>query len=59
MIGRVDAPLGDLTVAGTALSFLPGWNDVAATPADAFPPAYAGPVVLMGDLNMGPTTPAG
>ena len=26
MIGRLDTPLGPLTVANTHLSFVPGWN---------------------------------
>jgi len=55
VVGRFDTPLGELTVANTHLSFVPGWNrsqlhrlirDVRALP---------GPRILTGDLNMSPT----
>jgi endonuclease/exonuclease/phosphatase family metal-dependent hydrolase len=50
----VATPHGDVTVAATHLSFVPGWNAVqlrwlmrkVGRPAD--------PLVLLGDLNMGP-----
>jgi endonuclease/exonuclease/phosphatase family metal-dependent hydrolase len=57
MIGRLDTPLGPLTVANTHLSFVPGWNRVQMRwlirDLDGFP----GPRILMGDLNTTPPTP--
>jgi endonuclease/exonuclease/phosphatase family metal-dependent hydrolase len=52
---RVDSPLGELTVATTHLSFLPGWNIVQLRRLMA---ALRGiqRLVLAGDLNMGPAT---
>ncbi len=57
LVGELDTPAGPLVVAGTHLSFVPGWNrrqlrrlrrDLATLP---------GPVVIMGDLNMEPPLP--
>ncbi|ADU00341.1 MULTISPECIES: endonuclease/exonuclease/phosphatase family protein [Mycolicibacterium] len=57
VIGRFDTPLGELTVANTHLSFVPGWNryqlhhlmrDVRGLPS---------PWIVTGDLNM-PAKPA-
>lgn len=54
LVATVDSPLGEVTAAATHLSFIPWWNAwqlhrVARATADA-----RGPVLLMGDLNMGP-----
>jgi endonuclease/exonuclease/phosphatase family metal-dependent hydrolase len=55
VIARVGVPLGDLTVVATHLSFLPGWNDVQLCLLMRRLRHTSGPVVLMGDLNMGPS----
>jgi endonuclease/exonuclease/phosphatase family metal-dependent hydrolase len=55
VMARVDAPLGELTVVATHLSFLPGWNDVQLRLLMRRIRHTPGPVVLMGDLNLGPT----
>ncbi len=54
VIATIESPVGELTVVCTHLSFIPWWNRrqlrrVVRATADA-----PGPVVLMGDLNMGP-----
>ena len=57
VVARVDAPDGAVTVVSTHLSFIPWWNVVqlrrllAAVRDDH-------PLVLMGDLNMGPARAA-
>jgi endonuclease/exonuclease/phosphatase (EEP) superfamily protein YafD len=51
---EVATPLGDLTVVATHLSFLPGWNDVQLRVLMRRIRHTSGPVVLLGDLNMGP-----
>ncbi|MDA4109399.1 endonuclease/exonuclease/phosphatase family protein [Mycolicibacterium holsaticum] len=54
MVGRLDTPLGPLTVANTHLSFVPGWNRVQLRHLVRDLRGFAGPSVLMGDLNMTP-----
>ena len=54
ILAEVAAPLGDLTVVATHLSFLPGWNDVQLRLLMRRIRRTSGPVVLMGDLNLGP-----
>lgn len=50
----VASPHGDVTVAATHLSFIPGWNAVQLRRLlREFGPGTA-PLVLLGDLNMGP-----
>jgi endonuclease/exonuclease/phosphatase family metal-dependent hydrolase len=58
MIGRLDTPLGPLTVANTHLSFVPGWNRVQMRRLVRDLRGFPGPRVLMGDLNMTPPTPS-
>ncbi|MBV8929706.1 MAG: endonuclease/exonuclease/phosphatase family protein, partial [Mycobacteriaceae bacterium] len=58
MIGRLDTPLGPLTVANTHLSFVPGWNRVQLRHLVRDLRGFPGPRVLMGDLNMSPPTPS-
>jgi endonuclease/exonuclease/phosphatase family metal-dependent hydrolase len=57
MIGRLDTPLGPLTVANTHLSFVPGWNRVQMRRLVRDLRGFPGPRVLMGDLNMTPPSP--
>ena len=57
MLGRVDTPLGPLTVANTHLSFVPGWNRVQLRRLVRDLRGFPGPRVLVGDLNMSPPTP--
>lgn len=49
----VSAPAGDVTVAVTHLTFLPGWNSVQLRRLTGAVRS-ASPLILMGDLNMGP-----
>lgn len=54
VVATIDSPVGELTAVSTHLSFIPWWNDrqlhkVVRATTDAH-----GPVVVMGDLNMGP-----
>jgi endonuclease/exonuclease/phosphatase family metal-dependent hydrolase len=49
---RIDAPAGDLTVATTHLSFVPGWNRLQLRRVARDVAPVRGPLVLMGDLNM-------
>lgn len=51
----MQAPSGELSVATTHLSFVPGWNSVQLRRALAAIPV---PLVLMGDLNMSGNRPA-
>jgi endonuclease/exonuclease/phosphatase family metal-dependent hydrolase len=53
LVARVEAPAGSLTVVSTHLSFIPFWNVVQLR---RLLPALGRdePLVLMGDLNMGP-----
>lgn len=50
----IQTPLGDVTVAVTHLTFLPGWNTVQLRRLTRSLRG-ANPLILMGDLNMGPT----
>lgn len=52
VIARLDTELGELTVANTHLSFVPGWNRVQLRRLVQALRALPGPRVLMGDLNM-------
>lgn len=58
MIARLDTPRGELTVANTHLSFVPGWNRIQLRHLIRDLRAFPGPRVLMGDLNMTPPSPA-
>ena len=58
MIGRLDTPLGPLTVANTHLSFVPGWNRMQLRRLVRDMRGFPAPRVLMGDLNMVPATVA-
>jgi endonuclease/exonuclease/phosphatase family metal-dependent hydrolase len=58
MVGRFDTPLGPLTVANTHLSFVPGWNRIQLRRLIRDLRGFPGPHVLMGDLNMTPTSPS-
>jgi len=51
-VAVVDSPLGELAVAGTHLSFLPGWNAFQLRRLVRALGRHRGPAVLMGDLNM-------
>lgn len=57
VLARLDTDLGPLTVANTHLSFVPGWNRVQLRRLIRDLRGFAGPRVLMGDLNMRPPTP--
>lgn len=57
IVGRLDSPLGPLTVANTHLSFVPGWNRVQLRRLVRDLRGFPGPRVLVGDLNMSPPTP--
>ena len=48
----VDRPLGDLTVATTHLSFVPGWNVLQLRRLRRDLASLPGRLVLMGDLNL-------
>ena len=50
----VTTPAGDVTVAATHLSFVPGWNALQLRRLVGELRARAGRLVVMGDLNMGP-----
>jgi endonuclease/exonuclease/phosphatase family metal-dependent hydrolase len=58
LVAVVDTPRGPLTVVNTHLSFVPGWNRVQLRRLRRELTAFPGPLVLMGDLNMTPPTPA-
>jgi endonuclease/exonuclease/phosphatase family metal-dependent hydrolase len=58
VVGVVETPHGELTVVNTHLSFVPGWNRVQLRRLRRDLTAFPGPLVLMGDLNMTPPTPA-
>jgi endonuclease/exonuclease/phosphatase family metal-dependent hydrolase len=58
LVGVVGTPRGDLTVVNTHLSFVPGWNRVQLRRLRRDLATFPGPLVLMGDLNMTPPTPA-
>jgi endonuclease/exonuclease/phosphatase family metal-dependent hydrolase len=50
----VATPAGDVTVAATHLSFVPGWNALQLRRLVRELRARGGRLVVMGDLNMGP-----
>jgi endonuclease/exonuclease/phosphatase family metal-dependent hydrolase len=52
VIGHVDTPAGQLVVANTHLSFVPGWGRVQLQRIRRDLRPVPGPVLLMGDLNM-------
>ena len=54
MVARLETPLGPMTVANTHLSFVPGWNRRQLRRLLRDLRGFAGPRVLMGDLNMTP-----
>jgi endonuclease/exonuclease/phosphatase family metal-dependent hydrolase len=56
VVARLDTDLGELTVANTHLSFVPGWNRIQLRRLVRALRALPGPRLLLGDLNM---TPAG
>ena len=58
VVAVVDTPTGELTVVNTHLSFVPGWNRRQLRRLRRDLAAFPGPLVLMGDLNMTPPTPA-
>lgn len=59
LVARVDSPAGPLTVVTTHLSFVPGWNSrqLRHLVADLLQDG-SGPLVLAGDLNLGPRAAA-
>ncbi|ORV14834.1 endonuclease/exonuclease/phosphatase family protein [Mycobacterium celatum] len=57
VVARLDTALGELTVANTHLSFVPGWNRVQLRRLIRDLRGFPGPRVLMGDLNMSPPAP--
>jgi endonuclease/exonuclease/phosphatase family metal-dependent hydrolase len=54
----VDSPVGDLTVANTHLSFVPGWNVLQLRRLRRDLASLPGTLVLMGDLNLPDSRPA-
>jgi endonuclease/exonuclease/phosphatase family metal-dependent hydrolase len=52
VIGTFRTPLGDVTIANTHLSFVPGWGGHQLRRVIRDLAVFADPVVLMGDLNM-------
>ncbi len=54
VLATVQTPLGDVLIATTHLSFLPGWNAVQLTRVARRVAARVGPAIVLGDLNMGP-----
>jgi endonuclease/exonuclease/phosphatase family metal-dependent hydrolase len=58
VVGVVQTPHGERTVATTHLSFVPGWNRVQLQRLRRDLTAFPGPLALLGDLNMVPPRPA-
>lgn len=58
VIACLETPLGDVTIANTHLSFVPGWNRWQLRRLTRDLLGFPGPHVLMGDLNMPPATAA-
>jgi endonuclease/exonuclease/phosphatase family metal-dependent hydrolase len=56
VIARLRTPLGELTVANTHLSFVPGWNGRQLRHLVRDLRAFPGPRLLAGDLNSTPAT---
>ena len=54
VVADIDTPEGPVTVADTHLSFIDIWNGTQLRRLTADLPPEPHPVVLMGDLNMGP-----
>jgi endonuclease/exonuclease/phosphatase family metal-dependent hydrolase len=54
VIARVCTPAGEIAVANTHLSFVPGWNRRQLRRLARALRALPGPRVLMGDLNLAP-----
>jgi endonuclease/exonuclease/phosphatase family metal-dependent hydrolase len=54
VIARLSTPLGELTVANTHLSFVPGWNWRQLRRLVRDLNAFPGPRLLVGDLNLRP-----
>ena len=54
MVAQLATPLGPMTVANTHLTFVPGWNRLQLRHLVRDLRGFAGPRVLMGDLNMTP-----
>lgn len=54
VVATVEAPNGTVHVANTHLSFVPWWNGRQLRDLTANLTAFGPPVVLLGDLNMGP-----
>ena len=57
MAARIEGPHGPVTVVTTHLTFIPGWNLVQLRHL-ARALRGAGPLVVTGDLNLGPGAPA-
>ena len=57
VVGRFETPHGPLTVATTHLSFVPGWGQLQLLALRRALARVEGPVVLMGDLNLGGRQP--
>lgn len=58
VIGQFDTPLGDVTVANTHLSFVPGCNRLQLRRLVRDLGGFPGPRLLLGDLNMRPRSVA-
>ena len=58
VVAVVETTHGQLNVVNTHLSFVPGWNRRQLRRLRRDLTAFPGPLVLMGDLNMTPPTPA-
>ncbi|WP_118914474.1 endonuclease/exonuclease/phosphatase family protein [Mycobacterium shigaense] len=56
VIAQLHTPLGPLTVANTHLSFVPGWNRRQLRRLIHDMHGFPAPRLLLGDLNMTPTT---
>lgn len=56
VIARMRTPMGELTVANTHLSFVPGWNRRQLRRLVHDLRGFPGPRLLTGDLNMTPKT---
>jgi endonuclease/exonuclease/phosphatase family metal-dependent hydrolase len=54
VIARLDTPLGELTVANTHLSFVPGWNRVQLRRLMRAVRTHPAPWIVLGDLNLTP-----
>lgn len=59
VVARLATPVGDVTVANTHISFVPGWNRLQLHRLARALRALPGPRLLLGDLNMTPAGVAG